>query len=552
MTGLDQILKSVGGGLLAIGILLAGAAGWKPGMNAFAASLPDPSLVLIGGIGLASVGGLMLLVGQVRGRLGARQDGGHVVVRGAGATGEMMMSQPKGPKRAAVSSLGVQKRICLKPVWPQRDTGHWVGGVPSLPEEMPWPEINGKPACFIAQIALADMPETLWQGVGPRTGWLVFFGDGETDYDIEVRHVEGDVAPRAHPAGATYFWNLDTSAEGLLHLVGSAGQVPPRWFIDVADQSTLGAVEDMAQPADPVTGESYFFDAVHGKWVWETKHALSRRDVTARISLPAYINGTSWLTPLAVLAALRVKLTEMCKSIAYSTTTHEGWQARFEKEIAELAVLASGEDALGAQARTDMADKRKQLEQLNQRHADRGKALPIIAAKLEMISELEEELRLTSQTVAYDPQIGADMHALAQDVKAILKSEANQSLSGVRETFGQIMEHHARLAFSMDRSAVSPALFDLYAPLWQQECEETAIFLGTNIDMRAAVMATNGSSVGKPVGEVSFFRLLDMPPNPLTGLTIGDASRFYADVPAEDLQVGDFSRAYASNTHGKY
>ena len=37
-----------------------------------------------------------------------------------------------------------------------------------------------------------------------------------------------------------------------------------------------------------------------------------------------------------------------------------------------------------------------------------------------------------------------------------------------------------------------------------------------------------------PYGASSWERLVDLAPNPLTGLAIGDNSRFYVDIPAED------------------
>lgn len=70
-----------------------------------------------------------------------------------------------------------QSRIALRPVWPQRPTQSWFGGVPCLPEGMDWPSFDGPPASFLAQISLDGLPETLWQGIGPRHGWLVFFTD---------------------------------------------------------------------------------------------------------------------------------------------------------------------------------------------------------------------------------------------------------------------------------------------------------------------------------------------------------------------------------------
>ncbi len=59
----------------------------------------------------------------------------------------------------------------------------WIGGLPMLPDSIEWPRsLNSEypekgeiPLNFVAQIACADLPQDLWAGLGPRTGWLIFF-----------------------------------------------------------------------------------------------------------------------------------------------------------------------------------------------------------------------------------------------------------------------------------------------------------------------------------------------------------------------------------------
>jgi uncharacterized protein YwqG len=52
----------------------------------------------------------------------------------------------------------------------------WLGGLPMMPVSVKWPrEPEGAPLHFVAQIACADLPENLWNGQGPRKGWLLFF-----------------------------------------------------------------------------------------------------------------------------------------------------------------------------------------------------------------------------------------------------------------------------------------------------------------------------------------------------------------------------------------
>ncbi|MEY8830030.1 DUF1963 domain-containing protein [Sedimentitalea sp. XS_ASV28] len=80
----------------------------------------------------------------------------------------------------------------------------WLGGSPALPEGEAWPMIAGQPAQFLAQIDCTALPDTLWQGIGPRRGWLVFFratGHEHGALPVRVLHVEGRVTTCPPPMG---------------------------------------------------------------------------------------------------------------------------------------------------------------------------------------------------------------------------------------------------------------------------------------------------------------------------------------------------------------
>jgi hypothetical protein len=78
----------------------------------------------------------------------------------------------------------------------------WFGGLPQMPDGIPWPRTanKGTPLHFIAQIACADLPKRLWNGRGPRDGWLLLFVDvlqlenvSEEDEEAEDIETLGDV-----------------------------------------------------------------------------------------------------------------------------------------------------------------------------------------------------------------------------------------------------------------------------------------------------------------------------------------------------------------------
>ncbi|WP_191287063.1 DUF1963 domain-containing protein [Aliiroseovarius zhejiangensis] len=52
----------------------------------------------------------------------------------------------------------------------------WLGGLPMMPSLTKWPrDGEGAPLHFIAQICCDELPQTLWNGLGPRKGWLLLF-----------------------------------------------------------------------------------------------------------------------------------------------------------------------------------------------------------------------------------------------------------------------------------------------------------------------------------------------------------------------------------------
>src|SRR3546814_9625075 len=75
-----------------------------------------------------------------------------------------------------------------------------------LPAAAPWPTIDGREGDFIAQIACADLPPMLWDGLGPRTGWLAFFTHPDNGAATAL-HMAEDGAPRDPPraVGAACF-----------------------------------------------------------------------------------------------------------------------------------------------------------------------------------------------------------------------------------------------------------------------------------------------------------------------------------------------------------
>ena len=112
------------------------------------------------------------------------------------------------PRVAAEVQALARNSISVKPV-PVKDEAllppgtSKFGGLPDLPEDVGWPEWNGKPLAFIAQFNLEEVAPFDLERLLPATGMLYFFYDaqmetwGDTPEDKDgarVLYYSGDIA----------------------------------------------------------------------------------------------------------------------------------------------------------------------------------------------------------------------------------------------------------------------------------------------------------------------------------------------------------------------
>jgi hypothetical protein len=89
--------------------------------------------------------------------------------------------------------------VRLVPQAPVRDRTRpraWIGGGARLPSGSAWPQIDGSALQLLTQIDCAQLPENLWGGRGPRTGWLAIFLDPKSVRAKVLHFTEaGDFTP---------------------------------------------------------------------------------------------------------------------------------------------------------------------------------------------------------------------------------------------------------------------------------------------------------------------------------------------------------------------
>jgi len=147
--------------------------------------------------------------------------------------------------------------IKLIPRIPPRDAIHtrsWLGGRPRLPQTEQWPRIEGVRADFLAQIACADLPRDLWNGLGPREGWLAIFGHPDTTAATAL-HLPEAGPPREPPAAPGEAWFSPYGALRLGNLAALAVRAFPEWPVDLVPAD--GRPSDEATAADPLAGQDY-------------------------------------------------------------------------------------------------------------------------------------------------------------------------------------------------------------------------------------------------------------------------------------------------------
>ncbi|WP_083217539.1 DUF1963 domain-containing protein [Thioclava sp. SK-1] len=126
----------------------------------------------------------------------------------------------------------------------------WFGGEPMLPPHVEWPEIDGVPLCFLAQIDLAKLPTQIWSGLGPREGFLVFFNHPNR-CDAKVLYVKGDLATR--------------SADVPLPDFRDHGAAAPRYpYYNKFPVTAIEHVGQMPEPIGWIPGRSSKFPAPFG------------------------------------------------------------------------------------------------------------------------------------------------------------------------------------------------------------------------------------------------------------------------------------------------
>ena len=157
-----------------------------------------------------------------------------------------------------------------------------IGGRPDLPAGLAWPEPQGKPLPFFAQLALAELAPYDEQGLLPKDGWLVFFAapnellieTADECWDWKVLYLPSgsDLVPRELPAGIPandryVECGLEILSEDCLPgLESPAGKA--LGITNYAAMDAYGKLQLALAGGEEQTGKLYVHPAVHRVFGW--------------------------------------------------------------------------------------------------------------------------------------------------------------------------------------------------------------------------------------------------------------------------------------------
>jgi uncharacterized protein YwqG len=137
---------------------------------------------------------------------------------------EAHMAQERGKEAVSV------RLVPQVPIRNESANG-WLGGGARLPAGLRWPEIGGAPLQLLAQVNCAALPAGLWDGLGPRHGWLTIFIE-PVKFTVQVMHFAevGQLTPgpALPPDNAIVGYDM-RARPGEVGLI----QAIPHWPVDV-------------------------------------------------------------------------------------------------------------------------------------------------------------------------------------------------------------------------------------------------------------------------------------------------------------------------------
>ena len=409
------------------------------------------------------------------------------------------------PEELGVEDTATEDRVAqevtlrLVPQIPPRDaifTTSWLGGRPRLPGGMEWPQIEGEPADFLAQIDCAGLPRDLWDGLGPRDGSLAFFIHRRS-YAVRAFHLrdtDTSVAPPQtldDPDG--WFGPRDGLGNG--ELASFAVRAFPEWPVDLV--AVHPGDPDPRSEADPK----------------EPGHALYNRGYD--IADPAF-HPFDWGSMTAMVALLEMRIDRLTRE----TPPLEG---------------ASAEDDTATEQRAAInREARARAEEIIAIVHDSAATMPFSASDATAVMSALHAIRWGKAIRTADSEMGA---AQIETIILPLTTHRPDANLWVHD-YQTILFDRAKHAWCANPDSLSAPARAFFEPLWRE--------------LGAREMAAMGHVPFRHVpdyDEELDAVLLELPTSGLMSRVFGDSDNLVLTINKADLAVGDFTklRAQVSN-----
>lgn len=114
--------------------------------------------------------------------------------------------------------------------------GSWYCGMPCFAESVDWPMHDNKPMVFLAQIACEKLPKNIWNGSGPRDGWILYFmaaSDKNNQMVAKVLYVRHEGPKRTMPLDASWAAKCDWISRDFAKRAPASATPFPHFPIDM-------------------------------------------------------------------------------------------------------------------------------------------------------------------------------------------------------------------------------------------------------------------------------------------------------------------------------
>lgn len=416
----------------------------------------------------------------------------------------------------------------------------WLGGRPRLDPGARWPEIREVPGDFLGQIACADLPRELWDGLGPRRGSLAFFIHPR-DGDVAVVPVaeDGDAIDPPFPPGEDGSFFAPAGGLRFGDLMPFARHAFPEWPVDLV----------AVRPGDPdPRGEEGEGGESEGG---EDEGIAQRLDRSGYDIADAGFHPFDWDMMRAMVDILAMRIERLWRDVDGAAPI-DTQLASVERRLAKHD--AGDKDALGreglvamretlealhaatAAARTANQDARARAEEIVAVVRDSADRLPFTASDAAAVMAALRAIRWTKVNRKPDPE-GRPGAERIESLDLALTEHHPDAPLWVHD-YLSIWFDHAKHAYAAAPDALSDAARARFEP-WAR-------------DLAAREMPSIGHIPFRYVhdyDEESHATLLELPSSGLMSWTFGDADHLVLTIRKADLATGRWDRPLVQLSH---